>query len=191
MDDRDERGSGSADESFDEGAWRRRIETHREEKDDYFRESSSSPIPDDRRGEFEGLSYFPLDPDYRLVGRFHWLGEPEPTSLRANRGPDVEYDRVATVGFTLDGSHHTLAVFRAPSVDDLLVPFRDSTNGRTTWTHGRYLRLDPPAVESGAEIAVDFNLAYHPYPVYDDEFVCALPPDENELPVAIRAGERL
>jgi uncharacterized protein (DUF1684 family) len=38
---------------------------------------------------------------------------------------------------------------------------------------------------------LDFNTAYHPYCVYNHDYVCPIPPPENRLPVAIRAGERL
>ena len=38
---------------------------------------------------------------------------------------------------------------------------------------------------------LDFNAAFNPYCVYDVNYTCPLPPAENRLQVAIRAGERM
>lgn len=181
-----------AEEAFDEADWRDRISAHRAEKDEFFRSGEASPIPATERDTFEGLSYFPLDPDFRFEARFVRSDRPEAVTLPANRGPDVEIERVGTVGFTVDGAHETLAVYRSNGVNDCLVPFGDETNGESTWEGGRYLTLDVGAVETDDTVVVlDFNLAYHPFCVFDDEYVAVRAPPENQLSVAIRAGERI
>jgi len=38
---------------------------------------------------------------------------------------------------------------------------------------------------------VDFNLAYNPYCAYNPNWSCPIPPKENRLMVAIRAGEKV
>jgi hypothetical protein len=37
---------------------------------------------------------------------------------------------------------------------------------------------------------IDFNYAYNPYCAYNEDYSCPLPPRENWLKVAIRAGEK-
>ena len=37
---------------------------------------------------------------------------------------------------------------------------------------------------------VDFNYAYNPYSSYNDNWDCPITPEENILPVAIKAGEK-
>jgi len=176
---------------FDEAAWRERVVEYRREKDAYFADDTDAPIPDADREGFDGLSYYLSDPSFRRVARLQWAQRPEPIALPANRGPDIEYERVATLGFRLDGDHHVLAGFRAPGTTDLVVPFTDETNGAETASEGRYVSLAVDDVETGADVVLDFNLAYHPFCVYDDEYVSVLAPDENDLGVAVRAGERL
>jgi hypothetical protein len=68
------------------------------------------------------------------------------------------------------------------------VPFGDLTNGTETYKGGRYLDLDrtPTGLYD-----LDFNRAYHPFCVYDPSYVCPVPPRENRMTVAIKAGERL
>ena len=87
----------------------------------------------------------------------------------------------------LEGEPAALAVYRSPHHDELFLPFRDATSGRETYGAGRYLE---PAKLAGGRLLVDFNLAYNPYCAYSEEYSCPLPPFENHLKVAIRAGEK-
>ncbi len=177
-------------EPFDEAEWREQIETHRRQKDAFFAENPDSPIRESDRGEFDGLPYFPPDTTYRFDARFEAFETADEVRLGATRGPDLEYERVGTVGFTAEGDHHVLRVYRAPGVEDVLVPFRDETNGTGTWQHGRYLSLELDVPSDNSSVVLDFNLAYHPFCVYSDAYVSAIPPTENRLPFAVRAGER-
>jgi uncharacterized protein (DUF1684 family) len=63
----------------------------------------------------------------------------------------------------------------------------DTTNGLETYTGGRY--IDPQEKPNG-KLTVDFNYAYNPYCAYGDGWSCPLPPEANQLPVEIRAGEK-
>lgn len=175
---------------FDREAWTERIRAHRSEKDEFLAMDPDSPIPESEREGFDGLDYFPLDGSFRVEGRYEARENPETVKLGATKGPDLEFEHVGNVGVSWDGDLHVLAVYQAPGVDDGLLPFRDGTNGTETWEHGRYLAVDLPE-GAGTGMTVDFNLAYHPFCVYDDTFVSAIPPKENELPVPIRSGERL
>jgi uncharacterized protein (DUF1684 family) len=38
--------------------------------------------------------------------------------------------------------------------------------------------------------ALDFNKAYNPYCAYNETYSCPIPPRQNNLPVAIKAGEK-
>lgn len=80
---------------------------------------------------------------------------------------------------------------REPEDETLLVPFRDKTTGQETYRQGRYMDLHPSEpLADGDTVELDFNLAYTPFCAFDDAFVCPLPPEENWLSVAVRAGER-
>jgi len=67
-------------------------------------------------------------------------------------------------------------------------PFRDSRCGAETCEGGRY---DGVSRGSGASVTIDFNLARKPWSVYDEEFICTLPPVENWIVAGIRAGEKI
>lgn len=189
-------------------AWTETIRAHRTEKESTFASASETPLSETARAQFDGLAFFPIAPDYRVTGRLEVFPEPREAALEATRGPAMQFDKVGQLGVQLGGELTVLGVYRAPGVESLLVPFRDGTNGETTWRHGRYVNLPALAsiqgtgehaegtnehadLEKPAEVTVDFNLAYHPLCVYDETVRSAKPPTDNELPVAVRAGERL
>jgi uncharacterized protein (DUF1684 family) len=37
-------------------------------------------------------------------------------------------------------------------------------------------------------VVIDFNLAYNPYCAYNHRYSCPIPPLENHLDIAVRAG---
>ncbi|MFW5922495.1 MAG: DUF1684 domain-containing protein [Halodesulfurarchaeum sp.] len=184
----------------EDSEWTETIRTHRSEKESTFASEAETPLSETARAQFDGLQFFPIAPEYRVTGRLEVFPEPREAALEATRGPPMPFEKVGQLGVQLDGELSVLAVYRAAGVESLLVPFRDRTNGETTWRHGRYVTLSAPASIQGAgehadrekpeNVTVDFNLAYHPLCVYDETVRSAKPPTDNELPVAIRAGER-
>ena len=67
-----------------------------------------------------------------------------------------------------------------------MLVFRDATAGAETYAATRFLIAEP----AGDVITLDFNRAHNPPCAFTDFAICPLPPPENRLPFAIRAGER-
>lgn len=169
------------------------VEDFRARKDDFFRESPSSPIPPDERGSFSGLPYFPVDPGLRFedLRLEPYAGtEPPAFTIPTSDGQLRPAHRAGSFAFELDGEPQRLTAYTldGSSGQSLFVPYLDATSGRETYGAGRYLDIEP---EDDGSYALDFNLAYHPYCVYNEAFSCPLTPAENRLPVRIEAGERL
>ena len=75
----------------------------------------------------------------------------------------------------------------------LFLPFRDKTNGASTYGGGRYLIDTAKSAWLGARadhVRLDFNFAYFPSCAHDDRYVCPLSPPENKLAIAVSAGEK-
>ena len=66
--------------------------------------------------------------------------------------------------------------------------FGDRSSGRETYPAGRFLYADMPA--NGEMTWLDFNKAYNPPCAFNEYSTCPLPPQENRVDVAIRAGEK-
>jgi uncharacterized protein (DUF1684 family) len=171
------------------------VTMYRADKDEYFRESHGSPIPETEREAFAGLPYFDVDEELRFEGlELHPYTGNEPTSFQipTSDGKLRAAERAGTFELELGGATQRLTGFRfaddASDAESVFLPFLDSTSGAETYGAGRYLDLYP---ESDGTYVVDFNLAYHPSCVYDPRFSCPLTPAENRLPVRIEAGERL
>jgi len=178
----------------DSRPYEEQVASARAQKDADFRATNNefSPIPPGDRNSFAGLSYYPVRPEYRVpAARTEVRSNPPVVIELPNSSHELERKiKVGMLSFTLGGAPYSLAAFAETSGDiqRLWVPFRDLTSGLESYAGGRYLDLDRTAT---GFYDLDFNRAYHPYCVYNPSFVCPYPPRENQLDVAIRAGERL
>ncbi len=169
------------------------IADFRQDKDEYFRTSKGSPIPEAEREAFEGLPYYPVDADLRfddLTLEPYAGSEPVSFEIPTSDGRLRPSQRAGVFHFPFAGEVRTLTAytFAGGSSESLFVPFLDATSGKDTYGAGRYMDLE---AEEDGTYSIDFNLAYHPSCVYDVKFSCPLTPAENRLPVRIEAGERL
>jgi uncharacterized protein (DUF1684 family) len=175
-----------------EGTYEERVQADRANKDDYFRISGESPIPDDEKASFTGLPYFPIDATYRVPATLEQerMNPPVIILMATSKDRPRRMQRVGTLHFTLHGQEQTLSAFveEGYSLMRLFVPFADTSNGAETYHGGRNLELDRSMT---GLYDLDFNRAYHPYCLYNAAYECPIPPAENRLAVAIRAGERL
>ena len=72
----------------------------------------------------------------------------------------------------------------------LFLPFTDVTTRVETYESGRYIDLETSEIVNN-EVVIDFNKAYNPFCAYvSGVYNCPIPPKENRLSVAIRAGEK-
>ncbi|HLF64284.1 MAG TPA: DUF1684 domain-containing protein [Saprospiraceae bacterium] len=72
--------------------------------------------------------------------------------------------------------------------DELFIIIEDATTDIETYPGGRY--LDIPTPDSTGHTQIDFNKAYIPPCAFTEFATCLLPPKENRLPFAVRAGEK-
>jgi len=164
----------------------------RAEKDGSFLDPANSPLEDDQRVTFGGLEYYDPDPGFQFRLPLQRYPTPEQVAMPYTGGDGAHPTlRWGYFEFEVDGQAVRLEVYRplergAPAAH-LFVPFRDLTTGKETYPTGRYLEF--PYRPSGW-YGLDFNLAFYPFCYYNSKWSCPLPPRENTLEVAIRAGER-
>ena len=75
----------------------------------------------------------------------------------------------------------------------LFLPFRDNTNGTSSYGGGRYLIDTAKSAWLGFEserLRLDFNFSFFPSCAHNNKYICPLSPPENTLPIAIEAGEK-
>jgi len=108
-----------------------------------------------------------------------------------------QYMRYAVLEMTLNGKPISLTVYRNMDlaskpdyVDYLFLPFTDLTNGNETYAGGRYIDLREKDFKDNV-VMIDFNKAYNPYCAFGGNYVCPKPPDENRVPMPVKAGEKI
>lgn len=155
-------------------------------KDEYFASHLQSPLTHQQKKKFDGLSYFPENPELRFEARIERFEERQHIELQTSTGEVQTYLRYGKFKFTVDGKPAELTIFS--NQHGFFLPFADSLAGEETYGAGRY--LEPEVLRDG-RFLIDFNLAYNPYCAYNARYSCPLTPAENRLKLAVRAGEKL
>jgi uncharacterized protein (DUF1684 family) len=170
------------------------IAAQREKKDKHFRKDKDSPLPAKERRRFRGIPYYPASPAYRVEARFVRDSSQAPFQMKTSTNRLPLYRKYGELHFTLDGKALVLTVYQNLELisqekyrDYLFIPFTDQTNGNGSYGGGRYLDFRIPESE---KVVIDFNLAYNPYCAYSSRFSCPVVPAENDLTVAVAAGEK-
>ena len=173
-----------------ERGYAEQVEKEREQKNNFMRSDAASPFAKDT-GAFEGLKYFPPDPRYKVIADLKPVEEKKTVQLNTNDGLQQRYAEYAYASFRLNDTDQKLLILEVmdsgPFRGTLFLAFADQTSAFETYGAGRY--LDVVKTPGATSITLDFNHAYNPYCAYGDDFSCPLPPKENVLDVAIKAGE--
>ena len=145
----------------------------------------------------ELMSFFPVDEKYRINCRFErtmnspWFRMESSGTIKKN------YRVYGIIHFSINDTAVSLNIYQSQDLmatqqyhDHLFIPFTDATSGEETYTSGRYIDLDIKDIVND-KVLIDFNKAYNPYCAYvNGKYNCPIPPAENRLMVAIRAGEK-
>jgi uncharacterized protein (DUF1684 family) len=143
--------------------------------------------------KFTGLKYFPPDLKYYVDATITKFEKVEEVKMLTSRNLEKTFFRYARINFKLDGKSFKLTAYKysldqnVPGFKILFIFFNDTTNGEETYGGGRYLEVVEPL---GKGFKLDFNRCYNPLCNYADTFNCPIPPDENDLNVPIKAGEK-
>ena len=167
------------------------IQKERRGKDDLMKSSDESPLGDERNS-FTGLKYYEPNPRYRIRASLSPIPNKKVVTLPTSAGEETRYLEYAWATFDLDEVENKLLLLEVmdvgPQRGKLFLAFADATSALETYGAGRY--LDVKKIPAASSIELDFNKAYNPYCAYVDRYSCPIPPKENILRVAIRAGEK-
>lgn len=145
----------------------------------------------------ELMAFYPVNEKYLIKCKFKrsmnspWFRMESSGQIKRN------YRVYGTIHFLINDTTVTLNIYQSQDLmatdkyrDHLFIPFTDATSGEETYESGRYIDLEIKDIKNDT-VVIDFNKAYNPYCAYvSGKFNCPIPPAENRLPVAIRAGEK-
>jgi uncharacterized protein (DUF1684 family) len=140
--------------------------------------------------EFHGVPSYDADPAWVVEGRFEAFDEPRATTVGAVvPGLSHVYQAPGVVRFEHGGAEHTLTAFNGKTPGALNILFTDGTSGVTTYAANRSLQVAAPG--EGGSVVLDFNRAVNLPCAFTDFATCPLPPQGNNLPFDVTAGEQI
>ncbi|WP_244592964.1 DUF1684 domain-containing protein [Pukyongia salina] len=170
----------------------RELEAYRAAENEMFKDPARTPLTKEGLATFKMLDYYPIDLGYRVKAKIVRTPGEEPFLLRTNTDRLPEYVKFGEAHFSLYNRDLVLNLYRSTESEDgsgmsntLFVPFTDLTSGDGSYGGGRYLEFPIPA---GDTMIIDFNMAFNPYCVYNENYSCPITPRENDLFVRIEAG---
>ena len=138
------------------------------------------------RRSFKGLSWFPIDESYKVTARFEAFPAPQEIPIPNVLGGKFKMKSPGILKFSLKEKEYSLQPV-VEEGDKLFIIFRDASNLTETYTGGRFLYADKPL---NGQVVLDFNQAVNPPCAFTHFATCPLPPPQNDLPIAIQAGEK-
>jgi uncharacterized protein (DUF1684 family) len=136
-------------------------------------------------------SYYAVAPGLSFIVP---LEAPERRGVFRTLGPDGLETETGEAGFVtlpLPGSTVRLRVYHMGGSEDeeaeLLIFFRDATNGRGSYPAGRFVTLEPVGM---GRYRIDLNRARNPFCAYNTVYPCPPPWPGNTIPAEIPAGEQ-
>ena len=158
----------------------------------YFKDASVSPLKPKDLKNFQGLDFFEFDSIYVVKAKIEETKESLPFKMKTTTDIPADVRKYADLFFQITDKEFELSVYENLEYEGvegyenyLFLPFLDETNENETYGGGRYLDLFLNGTDL---IIIDFNKAYNPKCVYDENFSCPIVPRKNFLNIRIEAG---
>ena len=139
------------------------------------------------RTHFLGLDYFPIDPSWRIESDWVPFEKPREVPIRNILGSVSPALVLGKAAFKRDGHTYELLPIQEDPDGLLFFVISDLTSGDQTYAAARFLYAAPP---TDGKVILDFNKAQNPPCAFTAFATCPLPPKENQLTMAITAGEK-
>lgn len=169
------------------------IEEYRQEYKANFDTDSHAPL---KGTQLDSMRFFPPRSKYQVVAKAKMILNGKTLQIPTSSGKQKVFKEYALAEFTVDGVRTQLTIYQNQRViaipkykDYLFLPFNDLTNGEESYGGGRYIDITIQDIKND-KVLIDFNKAYNPYCHYSAGYNCPIPPVNNQLNIAIKAGER-
>ena len=158
----------------------------------FFKDASVSPLQSKDLKNFKGLDFFESDSTYIVSARIQKTPESLPFKMKTTSNTPADFRMYGKLIFNLKNQDLELFVYENLEYLDvegyenyLFLPFSDQTNGFETYGGGRYIDI---YLNENDFTIIDFNKAYNPQCVYNENYSCPIVPRENNLKIRVEAG---
>ncbi len=140
------------------------------------------------RKAFRGVPRYPVDPAWCVEADFIPYATPQTRAIATVLGTTEPMTTPGLLRFKLGGREVTLEpMVEDPEHPELFLIFKDTTSTQGTYPAGRFLYA---AMPKAGKVTLDFNRAINPPCAFSLFATCPLPPPQNHLDLAIKAGEK-
>lgn len=181
-----------AQNSVENKSYFKSIQKYRDSINKHFKNKKTTILSKNHLKKFDSLNYYKTNLKYKVEATIKRVNDSEIFAIPTTTGRKTYYKTYAIATFELEGKPYTLHIYQNQQIisnpiykDYLFLPFKDLTNEETTYSGGRYVNMKIP---KSNKVIIDFNKAYNPYCTYNANYSCPIPPNENHLNVAIKAG---
>jgi hypothetical protein len=140
----------------------------------------------ERARTFRGFTWFAINRDYRVMGRFIRDSVPHEEHVVNTFGDIDTYESEGVVEFTLNGQVLRLRPFTTRPKHFYIV-FKDGSSGDETYEAARFLTAE---LRDDGTTILDFNEAYNPPCAFNPFTTCPIPLRQNWLRGKVLAGEK-
>ena len=137
------------------------------------------------RLNFKGLHWFPIVAKYKVVATFEPFDKPKEVLIPNTIGSGYKMKSEGVLKFQLLGKNYSLEPVEENG--RYFIIFRDLTSKKETYGVGRFLYAEK---SKDNKVILDFNKAENPPCAYTTFATCPIPPPQNRLQLAIKAGEK-
>ncbi len=136
--------------------------------------------------QLDSIPAYEINPDWKVEATFKELEEKRKVNVQTVIGTEEEYTVSGILEFNINEKKYTLTPF--DTKDGFFIIFADETSQNETYPAGRFLYANAP--DKRGQVEIDFNKAYNPPCAFTPYATCPLPPRDNILAVAVKAGEK-
>ena len=143
------------------------------------------------------LRFYKPDKRYRVQAQLTITPDSPAFDMPTHSGKTKKFRQYGIARFTMHDTTITLCVYQNLKLleeekykNHLFIPFTDATGYIETYAGGRYIDLETTDIKNN-NLVIDFNKCYNPYCAYAEGYNCPIPPVENRIPIAIKAGEKM
>jgi uncharacterized protein (DUF1684 family) len=139
------------------------------------------------RNALHEIPAYPVDPAWNIPVKFTPADSGATIMLDDIQGLRRPNELIGSISGSWRDTAFTLLALDGGE-KELFIIIEDATTDIETYPGGRYLYI--PRADSTGQTTIDFNKAYNPPCAFTEFATCLLPPEENRLPFAVRAGEK-
>ncbi len=167
----------------------------RTELNQFYGDSSTTPLLKEDFDTFHTLNFFDIDLSYRVMAELIVDTASSEFEMKTSTARKPKFRKYGDLVFVLKNQNFKLPLYQnIGSKNDttdaifLFFPFTDITSGESVYGGGRYLDFKITNMKS---VLLDFNQCYQPYCAYNHRYSCPIPPLENHINIEVKAGVKM